>query len=635
MALFGSKKKAIQKTQKVKPTVVQTQNVAKELAKVAKSYEIKVDTLDFNLLGVRTYTRVYDEKQEGEWHELFENELYELDDQTALLNPYFQIKQMFEIEIFSRIKENNPYENFKLAIGANATKCKIYLSIAEGSIVEYNPRFEQDLRVLINKRKIRSGILVNIFDEMLSDVVSKISAHVRVEERAVYHSTQTHLIAESYEATLTQNDEIILHFNKVEEIDEHTKIDYASRGFIKNVKENELLIEYKKSKVGTPGRNCRGEFLNPEDPITKNFPTFKVDDTIKVLESDTEIKYIAKENGYITLEDNIYKIKTDVDLNQISFKTTGSIDTGLDSDVSIVVSEKDAIKDAIGTGMKVEVTEIDIDGNVGSNANVFAKKANIGGQTHKTAKIRADNLDINIHKGMAYGKNIHITRLEHGIIDGDIVEVSQAVGGNIRAKEITIELCASHVKATASRFIEIKKLQGSENFFTIDPLLKKSTKKDLVNNEESIKELGFKIKEIAKDIQKYQKRVEDGRVAFNDIKKRLLHYKKNGIKMPESFVKKYKQFQKMEAHLKALQEDKSAKEEHIELLSSNSSTFQENIFDARIINRDRWVGHNELKFIMVDPPMEITYNPPEGSPNKVFGLVEVDEGEYEIRAVAE
>ena len=191
MALFGSTKTQAPAVKKVKPTVVRTQNVAKELVSIAKAYDMKVDKLDFNILEVQTYTRMNDGTKETEWEEITEDELYELDDQSALLNPLFQIKQMYEVEIFSKDSEEDLYKDFKVAVGANATKCKVYLSIGAGSAVSYNSRFEQELTKLINKRKVRSGILINIFDEMLSDVVSKISAHVRVEESAVYNKAQT------------------------------------------------------------------------------------------------------------------------------------------------------------------------------------------------------------------------------------------------------------------------------------------------------------------------------------------------------------------------------------------------------------------------------------------------------------
>jgi len=128
-----------------------------------------------------------------------------------------------------------------------------------------------------------------------------------------------------------------------------------------------------------------------------------------------------------TKETEWESINTDMDVGEISFKTTGSLNSGVDSDVSLHVSETDLGKDAIGTDMSVEVTEIDIDGNVGSNARVVALRATVAGQTHKTVCLKADDLDINIHKGKAYGKNIKVIRLEHGKIDGDFA--IEAVAG--------------------------------------------------------------------------------------------------------------------------------------------------------------------------------------------------------------
>jgi len=635
MALFGSSKKTVTTSNKVRPTVVRTQNVAKELQRIAKSYETSVDTLDFNIFDVETYTRMFDGTKETEWELLGEDELYELDEESALLNPFFQIKQMYEVEIFSKSAEDEQYKNLKLAVGANATKCKVYLSILANSRVKYSSNLEDELRIMIKKRKIRSGILIGIFDEMVEDVVSKLVAHIRVAEEVVYEKNETILIAQSYEPTLTINDALVLKYDKKDDIDEKTKVDYASRGFIKNVIEGEVLIEYIKAKEGKPGRNCRGEYMSPTEPVTANEPTFGIDDTITIQETDNSIKYIAKENGYISFEENTYKIKTDVDIGEISFKTTGSISSGRDSDVSITVTETDAVKDAIGIGMNVEVSEIEIEGNVGSNAHVSALKASIGGQTHKTSVIRADKLDINVHKGHGYGKNIKITRLEHGEVDGDFVSISQALGGVIRAKEIDIEICASHVKATASRRIEIKKLQGSENIFTIDPLVKKEAQVGLHDNEENVEGLKLELRDLKREIQNYTKLIKGGTASFLDVKKRLLHYKKSGVKMPASFVKKYKEFQVMQDSFTELQKDFEAKNAKLKLLSTQKVSFQDDILDARIINRDRWMGFNEIRFKLVEPEIELVYKPKEGTTDKVFGLVEVEEGEFEIRPLDE
>lgn len=637
MSLFGSSKKTEQISKKIRPTVIRTQNIARDLMALAKSHDVAPETIDFNILDVQTYTRTNQDTREADWEEIVPDELYELDEATAFLNPNFQIKQMYEVEFVSKEDQEDLYSNFNLAVGANATKCKVYLNIKQGSKVNYNARFEKELLNLINKKKIRAGILINIFDEMLGDAISKISAHVRVEESAVYEKAETILIAESFEPTITQDDALVLHYEKEKEkvVEDDEKVDYSSRGFIKSVIQGELLIEYIKPQEGKPGRNCRGEFMLPKVPEVKNEPKFTVDESIKIAEDSKSIKYYANANGYVSLEGNVYTIKKEMDVATIDFKSTGSISTGLDSDVSISVKEANSDKDAIGNGMAVEVTEINIEGNVGPYAKINAIKAVVEGQTHKDSEIRAENLRINIHKGAAYGKKVTITRLEHGIVDCDEVVIMQAMGGNIRAKDVTIELCASYVKATASRRIEIKKLQGSENVFTIDPLLKKDAKQSLHKNQDQVKELELEIRDIQKEILKYTKLIEDNTAVFNDVKKRLLHYKKNGVKMPESFVKQYRNFNSMQETLATLKKDCDAKIDKLQLLTSNTSSYQENIFDARVINRDHWTAYNEIKFKLVNPPIDISYFPKEGSPDKVFGLVEVEEGIFEIQAITE
>ncbi|WP_428737685.1 flagellar assembly protein A [Sulfurimonas sp.] len=634
MALFGSKKKE-HALKKVRPTVVRTQNVAKEIFNIAKSYDTDPEQLDFNLLGVQTYTRLVKDSKESEWEEVQADKLYELDD-TTLLNPEYQIKQTYEIEIFSKLKDGDYLEKeFKSAVGANATKCKVYLSVAAGSKLTYDEKLEHNLKLLINKKKIRAGILIGIFDEMVDDFISKLSASARINSVYEFQKAQTYLIAEGFEPTATINDALILHYENNKDVDENQKVDYSSRGFIQSVKQDELLIEYVKPKNGKYGRNCRGEFIQPTEPIVANEPTFNVEDTIKVEETPESIKYIAKENGYIAYEDNKYIIKQDVDLSEISFKTTGSISSGVDSDVNISVKESDAVKDAIGTGMVVEVTEIDIDGNVGSNARVIAKKATIGGQTHQSAFVKADDLDINVHKGKAEGENIHITRLEHGTAKGKNIKVTQALGGSLFAKNINIEICTSHVKATATHLIEIEKLHGSENTFIIDPMLSDDVQKNAQDNEETIKQLEIEIRDLKKEAEQYSKMVKDGMGAFLDIKKRLIHYKKNGVKMPEAFVKKYKQFQTIQNHLKKTEDTLLEKQDRLNLLSAKSSTFQDNIFEARVINRGEWIGYNEIKFKLIDPPMELVYKPAENSEAKIFGIKESEDGEFSISALIE
>lgn len=634
MALFGSNNKTEQLPKTIRPTVIKTQNVAKEIMDLAKKNGVSASSLDFDILEIETFTRVKKDKTETDWEEISVEELHKLDDATAILNPNFEIKQVYEVEIYSK-EENDIFKNFHAAVGANATKCKIYLSIKAGSEVSTSPRFEDEFLNYINKSKIRAGILVNIFDEMVKDVVSRISALAKVDGIIRYDKNQTILIADAHEPTATVNDQLIAHYDKEIEIGNGDRVDYSKRGFIHSVLDGDILMEYIKPKKGKAGRNCRGEFLEPPEPEVKFAPDFNVDDTIETVDNKENIIYRAKASGYISLDANTYRIKSEMDVGEISFKTTGSISTGLDSDVSLSVKENDSQKDAIGSGMDVEVKEIDIKGNVGPNAKVVAKRATIEGQTHKSSYIKADDLTINVHKGAAVGDIIKITRLEHGSVDGKKVEIVQAVGGNIKAKDIEIGLCASFVKATASRLIEIKKLHGSENIFTIDPLLQEDKKDGFSENKEEINQLRISVKEIKNEVEKYQRLVRDNTASFNEVKKRLMHYKKNGIKMPAAFLNKYRQFYKAQEHLEGIIKEYNVKNDKLHLLTSKTASFQDNIADARIINRDRWIGHNELIFRLVEPPIELSYKPQEGSLDKIFAVVETENGVFEIQAVKE
>ncbi|QFR49415.1 DUF342 domain-containing protein [Sulfurimonas lithotrophica] len=635
MAFFGSSDKEKNTTKKIRTTVVKTPNVAKELVSLAESNGVNVNSLDFNILDMQTFTRMNEGKKEGDWEEISNDELYELDDTSTLMNKNFQIKQVYEVEIFTKNPDDDKFKNFNVAIGANPSKCKVYLSIKEGSKLEYFKDFEQELTIFINNKKVRAGILINIFDEMLRGTISKLSSKVKVQESLVYEKNSTMLVAESIEPVPTIDDELILHYEEKKEVSEDDKIDHKKRGYIKNVFKDEVLIEYIKPKKGVDGRNCKGQFIAAEEPQETNIPEFNIDDSIIKKDEKDNIKYLAKENGYISFEDNTYFIKTDLDVDSINFKTTGSIQAGVDSEVNMSVKEVDFDKDAVGAGMEVEVTEIDIEGNIGPHSSVFAKKATIGGQTHKTSKVRADDLEINIHKGEAYGKNIRISRLEHGIVDGDIIDVAQAVGGDIRGKEVHIEICGSYVKATSHKLIEIQRLQGKENIFTIDTLLKKDKRQANEKNEKEISTLEVELRDIDKEIEKYSQTIEKNQNSFNDLKKRLIHYKKNGIKMPESFVEKYKQFLKIENHLKNIKEEHQAKQDKLNLLTTKTASFQDNIMDARIINHDKWTGYNKLVFKLVDPPVEIVYEPKEGEEGKIFGLVENEDGEYLVQAFKE
>lgn len=631
MGLFEKEKTQNDTVTRISPIIIRTSNVAKELLQTSLNYKVSVHTLDFHLLETQSFSKNGAESSNDDWIELSTDELKELT-QSDMMNPKLELKQIHEIEIFT-ITESTPLDFLDMSIGGNSTLCKIYLTIKAGSYVDYYDRFVEDFIMLVNKKKLKANVLIGIFDSVFMPNMSELLAKIRVKGHYRFDEQERILIAQGYEPVETVNDRLILHYElKRQNMDEHGRIDYSKRGYLISAVENELLIEYIKPQRGVEGRNCRGDFIVPKEPLVRNEPTFGSGEHIVVVDTPKSIEYRAGAGGYVIFEGGVYDIKTEVDVNEISFKTTGSIETQLDADVSINVTEKDVLKDAIGMGMDVTVNYINIEGNIGKNAKVKAKKAIVEGQVHQSAMIRADELTVNILKGSAYGKEVHITRLEHGYVEGDKVTVAQAVGGKIRAREIEIEILGSHVKMMASHRIEIRKLQGGENQFVIDPLIDESIS-EFEERSVQMTKIKDSIRDITKELHKHEQTLHENSIGMEELKRKLIHYKKNGIKLPIAFVQQYQQFEQFKGKLESLRQELKHKEDQYQWLSEKQTAIQNEIFQARVINHDRWHNHNEIIFKMIDPPKDIMYVPVQNIQENILGLHKESDGEFSIKVL--
>lgn len=617
----------------IKPVVIRTSNVAKELMQTAANAKVSVHTLDFNLLDTQTFSKTGLEGGQEEWVELSSDEVVSLGNEE-FLNPKFELKQVYEIEIFTA-SEPSILDSIHMSIGGNATLCKIYLTIKPGSVLTYYEDFQKDFLQLVNKKKLRANLMIGLFDSMMQDNLRELFAKTRIQETYNIDAQERYLISEGIEPVDTINDALILHYEKKRQNqDEYGRIDYAKRGYVISAVENELLIEYIKPKKGESGRNCRGEFIVPKEPLVKNEPTFGVGENISVGDTADSIEYRAKAGGYVTFEGGMYDIRTEMDVTEISFKTTGSIDTQLDADVSINVKEKDVLKDAIGMGMDVTVNVINIDGNIGPNAKVTAHKATVEGQVHQSAVIEAEDLSINILKGTARGKKVHITRLEHGIVEADSVTITQAIGGKVCAREITVEMLGSHVKLTASHKIEIMKLQGAENQLVIDPLINES-EEEIASQGKKMEQAKIAIRAVHKEVDALEQTWRENAQVMEDLKRKLAHYKQNGIKLPTMLVQKYQQFQQLKDKIEAMRGELKQKEDHYAYLSEKHTALQNSITDARIINHDRWRNHNEVVFKLIDPRIDVMHIPSHNSEEKILGLREDENGEFSIKVMTQ
>ena len=201
------------------------------------------------------------------------------------------------------------------------------------------------------------------------------------------------------------------------------------------------------------------------------------------------------------------------------------------------------------------------------------------------------------------------------------------------SKEIFIELLGSHTKLTASKKIEIKKLQGGENVLTIDPLLNESS--DILEGETTkMKEAKKALHIIEKDLLEYEQTMKENMKAYEDIKQKLVHYKRNNIKIPSAYVEKYQQFQLFRRKLDALRSEFDERQSNFSLINSRYISLQNEIFEARIINHDRWRNYNEIVFKLIDPRIDVSYFPSENSDENILGLHIDEDGEFSIKVLS-
>ncbi len=613
-----------------KNVTLETENIASSIKDVARLQKIDPSLLDFRFLEYKTFYKD-ESKSSTDWIELNKKDLINLNKEEFFLNPSLILKQIYKIEIYKKEEE---YSSFPLKVNISTNKLitKVVVKVEKSEEVHYYSKLEEDFLNEINKKKARVGIMVGLFDESLSREIKKIVYKIKVDK--MLKEEHTFVACMAFEPERSVDDRIILHFkNKFKKEDENGKIDHSKKGIILPVEKGEVIIEYIKAKKGKNGRNCRGKFIKVKEPVERYKGFIQVSKNIIVKENEDKILYIANKNGYVNrIKGGVYDIGDEMEVSAVTLKSTGSIEAGVDKDVKIHIKDKSIYNDAVGPGMQIESSQINIQGNVGNGAVLKANDIVIGGQTHQSSKIFTDKAKINVHRGKIEAKEVLINRLEGGYVEADIVKISQAVGGNIKAKKIIIKQLMSNSKLFASRLIEIKELKGSDNKFVIDP----TVERDFVRRRDEIKKEIEKIKNSLKilpqkGLQK-QALIDKNRDTIESIKKKILEYEALKRKAPASFVDKVEKFEKLKKSYEDIQRQIKENRELLVKKEKELLNLQKLILKARVVVHSPWTDFNEVIFKLITPPKNITYYPDRGEEVKLIYLKQKGENgeDFEI-----
>ena len=114
--------------------------------------------------------------------------------------------------------------------------------------------------------------------------------------------------------------------------------------------------------------------------------------------------------------------------------------------------------------------------------------------------------------------------------------------------------------------------------------------------------------------------IDSNKNSINMIKNRLLEMRARGDTPPAAFLNKLKDFQRLVADYNKILKQINSKQMELATLKDELVSMESIILDAKIINRDRWTELNEIKFKLLEPPIDVSYSTKENELARLITL---------------
>ena len=404
---------------------------------------------------------------------------------NKIIEDNIQIKQHFTITISTKIKQNLKL-NYTINYGENSCFPKIVID--NDSYIPIQSHKPKELFFILvqefHRIKAFHNIIVNLYDETMIKNLKAFTKYIYADK--FNKKIQIHLF-DGIEPDVTRPSKLIIWYEE------------NNRGHrIKEVEDNEILVEYKKTKYGKNGFNAFGKIIGIHDVSGDDDLKLKINlDTIRIKEDENKKYYISKIKGFVNIIDNTLTIDNKVNIDKIS-RIEETIATDEDNNIEVYVSQNDITKDSVGEGVELITETIHINGHVGANSRLESINLKVDSATHNDSFQFTKNAIINRHKGKLRCNNAQIKLLEGGTIDATTVNVEASLYGNIFAQDVTIGHVKSNLKVIASNSIVIDFVEGEDNIFKFNykeiPIL--NSKIDFLNEE--IDDLRYSLQEAKK-----------------------------------------------------------------------------------------------------------------------------------------
>lgn len=612
----------------IKPVKVITSNVADELKRIAADNTTSVSKLRVIINTVTTFVK----NSETTLAETTGDTLNRYKEETYLRDNTILFEQEYDVQIKS-VRSAYAFKDMHSQIEFKENNTLAYLVVKQGSRLKYYDGLYDDFLEYIVEQKLKSNIMLYLFDtdypttiKALVDVIKKLKLFVFKEDKKI-------LIAKGLDATEGIESKLIMNIeekNDVRTEDSEGRVDHSNRGIYINCAKDEQLFEFIKPQQGKHGRTCKGEIIEAKTISLDETPTFTVDDSIEIQDSFENIKYISTKSGFLTKDKDKYDVINNLTIDEISFKTTGTINSNLDADISINVTRNNPLEDAIAEGMHVKVRKLSVNGNVGPNTKIETRDVSILGQTHDKSFIQCVNADIKQHRGKVIGREVNINTLEGGEVIADRAIIAHAVRGKIRAKIIEIGSLGSNVTMEASKYIQVDMITGGENKFIIDMSITSAFDENKKPDISYVQKLENELKLLFKALKEINEKVKKNLNSCKKIQALIIKNKNEGIDIPDSVMKNFKICKIMMVRYKKLKEDFGHKKSQIEKAKNSQHENNLDIFDAKIVVNKPIEGFNSITYRLSNPEREIVLKTDKRMNKPTFKLREDHDGALKI-----
>ena len=494
--------------------IVQTKNPFEVLANEQKNSE---KALDFSVLDYETLCFLKTGEDEVTVYSSEELDVFYEDE--FFVEEYKKIVQKYKIKIFTA-NPSSKQNLFKIRLSANANLTKLNATLLSDEKLVFYEGIKKDILNVLFKQMIKAKILILRLDKNLDQ---NIEHFIHRLKNGNLQREFAFKVCSGVSSIQAQAGELIFHKTPATTDAEHKKGNfYDDLGYCNPAKKDELLFEFITPKDAKGGRNLRGEYLAiQEQETTEEQGPLKIKNaSIYHKDFEDRIEYYAAHYGFFNYDSlDGYNVSKVLRVESIELKTTGSIKTDMNEDITIeVLNPLDEIDDSVKGGIvSIQAPNVKIKGHVGAT-KINAKNLSISGGTHKKCELIANTAKIKLHRGFLQAKTAIIEKLENAKVRAENVYVKSAVSSEIEADYIIVEKLLTNNKLYPKKALIIEDTLKNGNLIHIIPIFITPNKVFISDKtlQQSNKSSGFISHKTLKQEDKVSKFISDKTLNQNE-----------------------------------------------------------------------------------------------------------------------